>query len=161
MPVILYFASLLLTCALSGVLALYAWRQPPLPGVRAYAGLALSACLLALAESLSMLSSTQAQALLWFNLRFIFTGIMPVIWVALVLAYSGQQGWLSKNLSAGALVVPAITQVALSFGASVTMPRPLSEQKRASCALRPLMLFRKSEGRPPSCWAYPRQWRPS
>src|SRR4030042_5976481 len=113
MPVILYFASLLLTCALSGVLALYAWRQPPLPGVRADGGLAFSACLLALAEILSMLSGTQAQALLWFNLRSIFTAISPVIWVAFALAYSGQQGWLSKKLLAGALVMPAITQVVL------------------------------------------------
>ncbi|MCJ7678016.1 MAG: PAS domain-containing protein [Anaerolineales bacterium] len=113
MPVTLYFTSIVLTCALTGFLASFAWRQPPLPGVRVYAWLAFSECLLALAEILSMLSGTQAQALLWFNLRYIFTAIIPVIWLAFSLTYSGQRGWLSNKLLAGALVIPAITQVML------------------------------------------------
>ena len=40
MAVILYFASIPVTCALCAFLALYAWRQRGVPGVRAYAGLA-------------------------------------------------------------------------------------------------------------------------
>ncbi len=108
---ILYFSSILLTCILTGFLAWYAWRQPALPGVRAYAGLALSECLLALTDVISMLSGTPAQALFWFNLRFIFTAIIPIIFLAFALAYSGQPGWCSKKLLAGALVIPLVTQV--------------------------------------------------
>jgi PAS domain S-box-containing protein len=113
MTVLVYFAAIGLTCALTGGLAVYAWRQPPLPGVRVYAGLAFSECLLALAEILSMVSGTQAQAMFWFNLRFLFTATIPVIWLAFALAYSGAQGWLSRRLLAAAFVVPVITQVLL------------------------------------------------
>ena len=110
---ILYFSSVLLTCALTGFLAWYAWRQLPLPGVRAYALLALSECLMALTDIISMVSRTQAQALFWFNLRFLFTAIIPVIFLAFALAYNGQKGWLSKKLLAGALTIPVITQIML------------------------------------------------
>ena len=75
---ILYFTSILLTCALTGFLAWYAWRQPALPGVRTLCALALSECLMALTDIISMLSGTQAQALFWFNLRFLFTAIIPL-----------------------------------------------------------------------------------
>ena len=109
----LYFTSILLAGALTGFLAFYAWRQPALPGVRAYAWLALSECLLAVADILSMLSGTQAQALFWFKLRFFFTAAIPVIWLAFALAYSGQKGWFSTKLWVGALAIPTITQVML------------------------------------------------
>jgi hypothetical protein len=49
LPSILYFTSILLTGALTGFLAWYAWRQRGVPGSRVYAGLALGECLLALA----------------------------------------------------------------------------------------------------------------
>jgi hypothetical protein len=110
---ILYFASILITCGLTGFLAWYAWRQPVLPGVRLYAVLALCECLMALTDILSMVSSTQGQALSWFNLRFIFTALLPVLFLAFALAYGGYQKWLSKKLWAGALVIPVITQVML------------------------------------------------
>jgi PAS domain S-box-containing protein len=110
---ILYFTSILITCGLTGFLAWYAWRQPALPGVRTYAVLALCECLMALTEFLSMVSGTQAQALFWFNLRFIFTALIPVLFLAFALAYGGHQNWLSKKLLAGALVIPVITQVML------------------------------------------------
>jgi PAS domain S-box-containing protein len=111
LPTILYFSSILMTAGLTGFLAWYAWRQPALPVVRTYAGLALCECLLALTEILSMLSGTAKLALFWFNLRFLFSAIIPVLWLAFALAYSGQQGWRSKKILAGALVIPVITQV--------------------------------------------------
>jgi two-component system sensor histidine kinase/response regulator len=113
MQILLYFTSILLTCALTGFLAWYAWRQPALPGVRAYAGMALSECLLALAEILSMISGTQVQVLFWFNLRFVFTTIIPVLWLRFALEYNGGRDWLSKRLLAGLFILPLISQILL------------------------------------------------
>ena len=110
---ILYFTIILLTGASTGLLAIHAWRQPPAPYMRAYAGLALSECLLAVVEIFSMLSGTQAQALFWFKLRFLFIAVIPVIWLAFALTYNRQQVWPSKKILAAALVIPLIAQILL------------------------------------------------
>jgi PAS domain S-box-containing protein len=109
----LYFASILLTGALTGFLALYAWRQRSVSGSRAYAGLALGGCLLALAEILSMLSPTPALAWFWFRVRYLFLAVVPVFWLVFALEYSGRQGWLSRRLLTGLFIVPVVTQVLL------------------------------------------------
>jgi hypothetical protein len=110
---ILYFSSILLTCILTGFLAWYAWRQPPLPGVRAFAGMALSDCLLALAEILSMTSGTQAQAQLWFNARFLFNAAIPIFFFIFALEYYGHKDWLSKPLRVTAFIIPVLSQIIL------------------------------------------------
>ena len=107
-----YFISVALTFLLTAFLAWFAWRtKPPLPGVRAYAGLALGECLLALVEILSMLSATQAQAHFWFNLRFLFSGAIAVLFLVFALQYHGRKDWLTRPLIAGAFIVPALSQL--------------------------------------------------
>jgi PAS domain S-box-containing protein len=107
-----FFSSILLTCGLTGGLALYAWRRRrSVPGARSYAGLALGECLLALAEMLSMLSPGQAQALFWFNVRIIFTAAIPVIWLVFALEYSQRKDWLSNRLVIVALIIPLFTLI--------------------------------------------------
>jgi PAS domain S-box-containing protein len=108
---LLYFCSILLTGGLTGFLAWYAWRQPALPGIRPFGLLALVECLLAGTEILSMLGGTQAQAYFWFNLRFIFTAILPIFWLMFALEYYGRRNWLSKRLLAGMFIIPLITQI--------------------------------------------------
>ena len=110
---IVYFICVVLTGGLTGFMAWHAWRQPPLPGVRTYAIMAFSECLLALTDLVSMLSGSQTQALFWFNLRYIFLAFIPVLWLAFALAYGRHAGWLSKILVAGGLVISIITQVML------------------------------------------------
>ncbi|MFZ5819949.1 MAG: histidine kinase N-terminal 7TM domain-containing protein, partial [Chloroflexota bacterium] len=110
---ILYFSSILLTCALTGFLAWYAWQRRSLPGVRAYAGLALAECLLAVCEMFSMLSPNQEIALSWFQARFLFTASIPVLFLVFALGYSERREWLSKRLLVGLFTIPVITQVML------------------------------------------------
>jgi hypothetical protein len=107
----LYFISILVTFAVMGFLALYAWRQRKLAGASAFMWLALSECYLALAEALSMLSPTPARALFWFDTRFLSLASIPVLWLIFVLEYTGRKNWLSKRLVAGMFMIPVITQV--------------------------------------------------
>jgi PAS domain S-box-containing protein len=107
---IFYFSSIFITCLLTGFLSWYAWRMPGVAGIRTYAWMVLGGFLMTLAEILSMLSGTQAQALFWFNLRFIFITAIPVLWLIFVVEYSGRKDWLSKKLWAGMFVIPLITQ---------------------------------------------------
>jgi len=109
----LYFASLLLTGALAGFLAFYAWRQRLVPGARAYMALSLCEFLLVLAEILSMLSPTATQALFWFRVRYAAIAFITVYWLLFALTYSGWQNLISKRLLAGLFIIPAITQVLL------------------------------------------------
>ena len=111
LPTILYFASILLTLALTGFLSWYASRQPAAPGVRSYAGLAAGECLLALVELLSMTSATQSQAHFWFNVRFLFSGTIPVLFLIFSLEYFGRKDWLSRPVLAVAFVIPVLSQV--------------------------------------------------
>ena len=110
---LLYFASILLTCALCGFLAFYAWRHRGTPGARAYAGLAAGECLLALAEILSVLSPTPELASFWFRARYLAMAVIPIFWLVFALEYSGHKAWLSKRLVAGLFVIPIITQALL------------------------------------------------
>jgi len=69
--IICYLAAIVITCLLAGFLTWYAWKQRGLPGARSYAALALSECLLALVEILSVVSPTLALASFWFRVRFV------------------------------------------------------------------------------------------
>ena len=109
----LYFTAIVLMAGLSGWLSFYAWRQHSLPGARAYSVLALGECLLALSEILSMLSPGPALALFWFNARYSFSAILPVLFLLFALQYNGQKSWLSRRLIAVAFFIPLITQVIL------------------------------------------------
>ncbi len=109
----IYFISDLLMGALTGWLAFFAWEQRSVPGARAYAGLALSECFLALTEMLSMLSSEPVQALFWFNLRFLFAAAMPVLFLVFAVEYNGHKGWLPKRVVAAAFIIPILTQFIL------------------------------------------------
>jgi PAS domain-containing protein len=113
MDTILYFASILLTCALTGWLSIYAWRHRSIPAASTYAVMAFSECLLALAELLSMLSPGQAQALFWFKLRFVFTAAVPVLWLVFALEYRGRKDWLSRRSLAIPFIIPVLTQIFL------------------------------------------------
>jgi PAS domain S-box-containing protein len=109
---LIYFISILLTFALTGLLAWYAWRQRPvLPGVRMYAWLALAECLLSLDEILSMTSATLAQAHFFFNLRFLFTGIISVFFLVFALEYLGHKDWITRPLLSAVFIIPAISQL--------------------------------------------------
>jgi len=108
---VLYFISILLTCILTGFLAWYVWRQPAWPGSRYFVQIVISGFLLSLTEVFSILSGTQSQALAWFNLRFLFTASIPILWLSFVLEYNGRKDWLSKRLLAGMFIIPLITQI--------------------------------------------------
>jgi PAS domain S-box-containing protein len=113
MPIIVYFISIILTCSLSGLLTAYAWRQRTVPGSRAFSGLELSVCLLALSEILSILSPSSALALFWFQVRYIAVPPISIFWLIFALEYSGRKDLLSRRLQAGLFIIPIITQIML------------------------------------------------
>ncbi len=144
----LYFVSILLMTGLTGWLAFYAWQQKKVPGARVYAALAVCECLLALTEMLSMLSLGLAQALFWFNTRFLFTGAISVLFLVFALEYNGHKVWLSRPLIAAAFIIPILTQFILW---SNKLPG-LWEKQEVSFHQMGLFWFSDTSARIPGLW---------
>ena len=106
----LFFLIIVVSFSLTGFLSWYAWKHAGVPGVKAYAIMALLECLISLAELISMLSITSEQALFWFKFRFIFNSLLPVFFVVFTIRYNGHGAWLSKRVIALLCLVPLVTQ---------------------------------------------------
>ena len=113
MAVYLYFASILFTVVLCGLMALYAWRHSQISGARSYAALLCCESLLAVAEMLTLLSPSSQQALFWWKTRFLFAATVPVFWLIFVFEYGGWSGWRSKRMLAGLFIIPVLAQILL------------------------------------------------
>jgi PAS domain S-box-containing protein len=107
----LYFGTVVAAILLTGFLAWQAWQQRSVAGSRYYFWLAVSMCLMAVGEALSMLSPTLALAVFWFNTRFLPFAVIPPLWLLFVLEYSGRRNWVSKGLIGGLFFIPLVTQV--------------------------------------------------
>ena len=106
-----YFIALVLAFLLSVLLAVFCRRWKEAPGSREFFGVAASEALLALVEILSLFAGNAGQALFWFKVRFFFSALLPVFWIRFALDFSRRKKWLSRALSAGLFVVPAVTQI--------------------------------------------------
>lgn len=107
------FAYIVLSALLSGGLAAYARSRIPARGARSLMLLCTGAFLLATCEALSMLSRDPAWALFWWNLRFLFSAFIPVVWLTFGLGFSGRAPWRTRRLLLLASLVPVITQLVL------------------------------------------------
>ncbi|PKN99934.1 MAG: hypothetical protein CVU42_06185 [Chloroflexi bacterium HGW-Chloroflexi-4] len=97
MQIQIFLSIIVGTCALALALAFFAFRQQKsVPGIRVFAFFSLAAGLLALAELISMVSKTTQGALFWFNIRAIFLGFTPTLWLLFVLIYYQRKKWLSN-----------------------------------------------------------------
>jgi PAS domain S-box-containing protein len=108
-----YFSSVVLTCLLTGALSWVAWRQRSNPVARAFCWVLVADCLLALCEILSMLAPDAAWAGFWFNLHFLFTASIPIVFLLFALAFYRSQDWVSKSWLAALWVVPTLSQISL------------------------------------------------
>jgi len=112
MQIQIFFSIIVGTCTLALALATFGFRQrKDIPGIRIFAFFALSEACLALAELLSMASKSTQGALYWFNLRSIFLGVTPVLWMFFILFYYQRQSWLSKWIVLLFCVIPIGTVV--------------------------------------------------
>ncbi len=107
----LFFASVVFTFLLTSFLAIYAFRVKKLPGVRAYALLALSESLGSLAEILSMISNNQQTAIFWWNVRFLPFAFISGLFVIFAFRYNEHMHWIPDKAVWGLLIIPVITQV--------------------------------------------------
>jgi hypothetical protein len=90
---------------------LYSWRHRNTEGAILFTWHIGLISILAFSEGLSLLGSTPAQALFWFNIRFISIAGMPLTWLLFAFRYTGWHAWLTPRRMAGLAVIPVVTQV--------------------------------------------------
>ncbi|MHB8055776.1 MAG: histidine kinase N-terminal 7TM domain-containing protein, partial [Candidatus Aminicenantales bacterium] len=106
-----YFIALVLTCLLSGALAVYSLHRKETRGASALFWVAVGEALLAFTEILSIMGGDAGQALFWFKTRHFFSALLPVFWLRFAVDYSSRKIWIPRWLSAGLFVLPLLTQI--------------------------------------------------
>lgn len=100
---------LLATASLMLALAIYAWRRRSMPGAGAFSALMAISVLWALASALEAASQPISAKLFWANVQFICYALIPLIWLNLVLQFTGKESWLTPPRVALLLIVPLLT----------------------------------------------------
>ena len=103
------FVVIIIICVVTTALTFYAFTQKKVPGANIFGLLSLNATFITLAEIISMLSETEKQAAVWFNLRTVFIAFLPVVLAYFILKYYQLEKWVSKRTIAAFCVIPVLT----------------------------------------------------
>lgn len=90
-------------------LARATWGRRRAPGARAFAGLTLATGLYGLTNALELSLTRLADIRLILDLEYIPIVLIPVLWVALVLALTEHTPWLNRITWPALLAIPALT----------------------------------------------------
>ena len=104
-----YVLPLLMAAAVSVVLALFAWRRRPAPGVTPFALFMLSMAEWSLAYVLELGSIGLSAKVFWSNFTFLGIVIAPAAWLAFVLQYTSREKWLTRRNITLSAIMPLVT----------------------------------------------------
>ena len=99
---------LLVTAAISGGLALYAWRRRRAVGAAPFALVMLGAAAWSLVYALRLSSADLPAKFFWARVRYLAIVTVPPAWLAFVLQYTGREKWLKLRNVAILAIVPVI-----------------------------------------------------
>jgi diguanylate cyclase (GGDEF)-like protein/PAS domain S-box-containing protein len=105
---IFYVSLLILTVALSSVMATYAWRRRPSPGARPFSLVMLSLLIWSFAYIFEILGSTIETKFFFLKIEYIGVVGLPTFWFILVIEYSGFGKWLTRRTLSLLAVEPLI-----------------------------------------------------
>ena len=91
-----------------GIIA-YGWRQRDKPLARNMAVLMLPPCGYLVTNSLELLDPTARGTMFWAKAGYWFAPLVPIVWVAFALEYTGRYHWLDARRSWAILILPLIT----------------------------------------------------
>ena len=104
-----YVLPLVITAAISATIALVIWRRRHVPGAVPLSLLMLAVVEWSLGNVFELVSTELSAKLFWANVEYLGIVIVPVMWLAFSLQYTGREKWLtSRNLTLFA-IVPLIT----------------------------------------------------
>lgn len=92
----------------NGALAVYAWRRPE-PGARTFAWLVLGFGVYSVTHMAGLLTFHPRWRLVWENLQWIATAVVPVLWLVFTATYTGYDELLDRRTVGAVSVVPLVT----------------------------------------------------
>ncbi len=96
-----HIISLLILAVMSAAIACFAWRRRPIVAASPFTLLMLTLTVWTLTLASELEGARPAMKGLWLKARYIGMVLVPVAWLAFVLAYTGRRRWLTpRNLLA-------------------------------------------------------------
>jgi PAS domain S-box-containing protein len=105
----LYVLSLLVAGLVSGVVAAIAWRRRSVTAGRELALLMLAAAVWSLAQCVEASVTTHLGKISWSTVSYLGSQTIPVLFLLVVLRYTGQDHWLNSRRIAMLLVLPGLS----------------------------------------------------
>src|SRR5215469_2462722 len=99
----------IVSAAISAVLAGFLWRRRPAPGSLVFSLLMLAVAEWSLTYALELVSADLPTALFWDNMTWLGAAIAPILWLVFVLQYTGRTEWLTRRNIVILMVEPLIT----------------------------------------------------
>lgn len=107
-----YIISMAVTFLAMVMVSFHSWRNRKIvAGADAFMVLSALLCLYSVFQSGVFFCSTPAEALTWFNLRFITLAFGPVWWLYFVFSFSGRKDLISYRTLILLMIIPLVTQV--------------------------------------------------
>ncbi len=107
-----YMAPLLITAAISAVLAFFAWRRRPASGAGPFMALMLAVAVWSAGYAFELSSADLPAAIRWLKVEYVGIVAAPLAWLIFVLDYTGREKWLTRRnlglLAAGPLATLAL-----------------------------------------------------
>ena len=101
----------LLSAAFLGGLGVYCWLYRTVPVTTSIAQVMFLCAGLALDYAFDLSSFSLPDKLFWMKGRFFFLAVVPVLWLVLIVRYTGQEALVTRRRLATLFVVPAITVI--------------------------------------------------
>jgi len=104
----LHVALLAVSAAVTAILAGYSWRRPE-QGTRPFVGLLCVFTIYTAAQLIGLLTIHPTWRLVWENVQWTGTALIPVFWMLFAMEYTGYDGLITRKTIAALSVVPLLT----------------------------------------------------
>ena len=106
----LYILVLLIASVLNLFLAVYVYCfRRGKAGSTAFIGLIMAITFYSLGFALEIMSTSLNQIIFFIKLEYIGIAFFPVLWLVLILQFTGRERWVTRPFILGLLIIPAIT----------------------------------------------------
>lgn len=106
---ILYIVFTLNLATISSALAYFSWKRREKPAARTFAGLMATVVAISLPYAAELSSDTLRALVFWSKIEYFGLTALPVVWLAFVFDYTGNQRWLKPRNFLQLAIIPAFT----------------------------------------------------
>ncbi len=104
-----YVLPLIIATAITGALAIFAWRRRATPGSMPFTLLMLAVATWSLSYAFELGGVDLSTKLFWVKIQYLSIVIVPIAWLAFVLQYIGRADWLTQSRLVFLSIMPILT----------------------------------------------------